>query len=163
MGAFSTTASPYPGWYYALPLILALVLLAVATWLALARVARTPSLPGAGLAAHDRAWRVVSIRVLVSLVAATVTMQLGGVLVIAGTSVNSVAGGVVATGVATDGSRGLQLVAIAAVIGGLLALGASVVWCVLAVLRGLGLRHSVLRDAREKPAGEGHLRMGDVR
>lgn len=44
----SSTATPYPGWFYAVPLILGTVLLALAVWAALRRIATTASFPVRG-------------------------------------------------------------------------------------------------------------------
>jgi len=137
--AFMSSATPYPGWFYAVPLLVALVCLAVAALLALRRIAITPSLPGPGLERQDRAWRVASTRVVVDLVVASLTLQLGGVAVFAGNAIHNAAfnpGVPLVT----------QMVGDALFIIGIAALVASVVWFTLAALRAFGLPHTVASD-----------------
>jgi len=50
----SEAASPYPGWFYGLPLMLVMLALAVSMFLALRRIATAPSLPDPRMAALDR-------------------------------------------------------------------------------------------------------------
>lgn len=138
-GAFMSSASPYPGWFYATPLLVALACLAVVTSLALHRIAITPSLPGRGLERQDRAWRVASTRVVVDLVAAALSLQLGGIAVFAGNAIHTAA--------FSPGSPPvMQMVGAALLIIGIAALAASLVWFTLAALRAFGLPHTVASD-----------------
>ncbi|WP_188043212.1 hypothetical protein [Changpingibacter yushuensis] len=136
---FMSSATPYPGWFYAIPLLIALGLLALAAVLVLRRIATTPSLPGAGLEREDRAWRVVSTRVVTNLVSAAATLQLGGVAVFAGIAIRNAAS---QPGV----PLALQAVGNALFVIGIAALAASIVWFTLAALRAFGLPHAVAFD-----------------
>jgi hypothetical protein len=136
---FMSSATPYPGWFYAIPLLVALACLMVVALLALRRISITPSLPGSGLERQDRAWRVASVRVVVDLVAASLTLQLGGIAVFAGTTIHNAA--------STPGVLLVtQMVGDALFIIGIAALAASVVWFALAALRAFGLPHTVAAD-----------------
>lgn len=139
VGEVSASASPYPGWFYAAPLIVVTVVLALACLLALQRISTTASLPGPGLERFDRAWRVVAARIISTLVAATMSLQSGGVALFAGSSMLSVSASVPST---TAAAGGIMLCAL-----GLLALVASVVGYALAALRGASLPAIVIDDA----------------
>lgn len=78
-GEISGLTSPYPGWYYGLPIIGATALLAAATVLALHRVASTPSLPGRDLEDQNRRWGTGLTRVIVATAETALLFQLGGV------------------------------------------------------------------------------------
>lgn len=88
-GAMSSTAGPYPGWFYALPLMASTVVLTASTLLALRRIAVTPSLPGTGLEHEDRHWRSTSTRVITGLAVGAMTAQLGGVALVAGNAMGN--------------------------------------------------------------------------
>ncbi len=85
----SSTATPYPGWFYAVPLMGATALLVIAAWIALRRIATTASLTGEGLQDMDRLWRVRSAQIIVGIAFATVSLQIGGVAVFAGTTMRN--------------------------------------------------------------------------
>lgn len=76
-GGHSSMATPYPGWFYAIPMLVATALLAIATWAALRRIATTASLPGDGLELLDRVWRARTSRIIVGLATAAACFQLG--------------------------------------------------------------------------------------
>lgn len=133
-----SSATPYPGWFYALPLIAVIVLLAVAVLVALRRIATTPSLPGAGLERHDRAWRAASTRIVTSLAAAAVTLQAGGAAVIGGNAIRIAASQPSVPAAAQIIGAGLLLT-------GLAVLCASAVAYTLAVLRIFSLPGAIAR------------------
>lgn len=83
-GAQGSAAGPYAGWFYAVPLLAATVLLAAATLIAIRRVSSTPALPWADLEDIDTAWRRASTRVIIAISAASVLFQFGGVAVFSG-------------------------------------------------------------------------------
>ena len=87
----SSTASPYPGWFYGVPLIAVTVVLAVSTLLALSRVSATPALPNEGLAELDRQWRSVSTLVITKLSTSALLLYFGGTAFIAGQATRNVA------------------------------------------------------------------------
>lgn len=73
----AASAGPYPGLPYAVPMALALAVLAFATWWALGRVDARPAL-GPGLEAVDRAVRIAArVRVLRFAAAGTLTTAAG--------------------------------------------------------------------------------------
>lgn len=94
----SSTAGPYPGWFYGLPLIAVTIVLAIATLLALHRVSVTPSLPNAELAELDGRWRSASTLVITKLSTSALLIYFGGTAFIAGNATNNVASRYTATG-----------------------------------------------------------------
>jgi hypothetical protein len=93
----SSTASPYPGWFYGLPLMVVTVVLAMSTLLALRRVSATPSLPNTRLAPLDRHWREVSTLVITKLTTAALLSYFGGTAFIAGQATHNAATSFAAT------------------------------------------------------------------
>lgn len=138
--SFISSAMPYPGWFYAIPLITATILLAVTALLALRRIASVPSLPGPGLERQDRVWRIASTRILTTIIAAIMSLQLGGIAVFAGSTAHNAAF-----------QPGVPLIAQATAdtlfMIGIVALGASLVWFTLATLRAFELPQTVAHDA----------------
>jgi len=86
-GAHSTSAGPYPGWFYGVPLMLVTVALAGAAFLALRRISSTPSLPDPRMAALDMQWREISTRVVVRLGTGALLGYAGGTALLAGQAV----------------------------------------------------------------------------
>lgn len=86
----SAAASPYPGWSFAVPLIVVSALLVAITALALHRVTGARSLPGPALGAADRHWRGASSRVITGLCRSTGLLTLGAVTAVAGLAITSV-------------------------------------------------------------------------
>ena len=82
-----STASPYPGWYYAVPLLAATALLLLTTVLALRRIARLPAV-GADASA-DRTWRLAVSSTISRLATAGLLGHLAGTLLITGSAVHS--------------------------------------------------------------------------
>lgn len=134
----SSSAGPYPGWFYAVPLLAATVLLALAVWVALHRVATTASLPGEGLEELDSMWRSRSAQIIVGLATAAVCFQLGGVALFTGLSVG---------GVSFDPGApvGGHVLSRCLVILGVVSLLLSIVVLVLAALRAVALPEQVSR------------------
>lgn len=87
----SSTAGPYPGWFYGFPLILVTLVLATSTLLALRRVSATRSLSNTSLASLDQHWREVSTLVITKLSTAALLAYFGGTAFIAGQAVHNVA------------------------------------------------------------------------
>ena len=82
--SMASTASPYGGWFYATPLLLSLLILAVATFFAFWRVSSTPALPRHDLARWDAAWRITSTRVISDISTAATAFPVGGLSVVSG-------------------------------------------------------------------------------
>lgn len=139
-----STASPYPGWFYGLPLILVTVALAVTTMLALARVSTTPSMPAVALTELDRRWREASTRVITHLSTAALLGYFGGTAFIAGQATHSVATVLDASGYADrqpESAAGITMM----VAGAALA-ATGLVFLVLAAARASGVRSDATRS-----------------
>ena len=137
----SAAASPYPGWFYGLPLLVVAVLMAGSALLALVRVSRSPSLPDPRMAALDRRWREISIRVLLRITTGALLGYLGGIALVAGQAMANAGKSffsVQGWGIAT------------AVVGAALAL-AGVVLLVMAARDALTIRTAV-RQGKPEPA-----------
>ncbi len=135
-GALSSTASPFPGSFYGAPLAAVTVLLALATYLALRRIATTPTLPVAGLGPADRDWRAVSTQVVTRLAAAALLTYFGATMAFAGITLRSATSSLVANG---GPDRGVVGGTWLAVLGATAALGGTVV-ALTAVVRAASLR-----------------------
>ncbi|TLW92068.1 hypothetical protein FFT09_14365 [Saccharomonospora piscinae] len=132
-GGVSSTASPYPGWFYGVPLMIVTVLLAVATLVAFWRIAATPSLPVEGLATPDRRRRVDTTRIIAGLGLGGLLLQLGGTSAAAGSALGNV--------LDQPGAPGeWRLVAAALFWLGLLCAVAGIVSVTVAVSRGVALK-----------------------
>ena len=144
--ATSSTASPYPGWFYGVPLIVVTVVLAISTVLALVRISSTPSLPAAELGHLDQHWRNISTRVITKLSTAAMLGYFGGAAFIAGQATHNVA-----TSRGTNGYvlRQPEFVigATLLVAGGVLAI-AALVFLILAAFDAATLRTAALRAWR---------------
>ncbi len=144
---FSSAASPYPGWYYSIPMMIATVILAGATILALRRVSSTPALPEPGFEGQDALWRVATTRIITTLVAGILSMQLGGAALIAGQAAHN----------ATDWPEfppKVSALSSIVLLSGIMALLASVVLFGMAASRAFGLKLVVSRDFyRHAPMG----------
>jgi hypothetical protein len=82
-GSMSSTASPYPGYYYGIPILLALVVLCALTVAAIARIAAAPRPTDESLRAADDATRTLSIRAVTTAASSAAVFTLGAVLYIA--------------------------------------------------------------------------------
>lgn len=85
----ASSASPYPGWFYGIPALIALLLLIVATVVALQRVGSTAAFPDAEDQDADRQWRRASASVVLGLTAGAMLFSLGGFALIAGRSMGN--------------------------------------------------------------------------
>ncbi|WP_430593288.1 hypothetical protein [Humidisolicoccus flavus] len=87
----SSTLSPFPGWFYGLPLIAATVVLAASMLAALVRIARMPALPATALASVDREWRAASSRFVIAFPTAVLLVFAGAVIASAGAQLRQLA------------------------------------------------------------------------
>jgi hypothetical protein len=87
------TITPYPGFAYGVPLLVALAATIAATWFALATITRRRPLPGVP-AAHDDAVRRTSAARLLAGVQLGVGVTLGAVMAVVGSAVANVASNV---------------------------------------------------------------------
>ncbi|MPV49233.1 hypothetical protein GCG21_04285 [Pseudactinotalea sp. HY160] len=138
----SSTATPYPGWFYTAPLLVATVLLALAIWIALRRVATTASLPGEGLEDRDTMWRLRSAQIIVGLASAVTGLQLGGTALMTGTAISNA---LLQPGVPI----GWQVLATGLTVLGFVSLLLSIVTLTLAALRAFALPTWVARADAE--------------
>jgi hypothetical protein len=76
--------SPYPGWFYVVPILVVIVLLSAGVLFALRRVSGAPQLAPVDLIELDRAIRRSFTRFVMLLSSAVIVLYLGGVSVIAG-------------------------------------------------------------------------------
>jgi hypothetical protein len=133
----SSTSSPYPGWFYAVPLLVAAVVLAAVTDLAMRRVARAPRPSDSGLRDADEAVRALAVRLIVGISVAAALATVGVALTGAGIPTLNVAGGIDASIGGTDASIApyapLQAVAIIELVLGVAALAAGVAFLGVAV------------------------------
>ncbi|GGM55691.1 hypothetical protein [Microbacterium saperdae] len=81
---FSSWSSPYPGWFYGVPALIALVLLAACTLIALQRISATPAFPRQADALLDGLWRRRSVEVILKLGIGAVLFSFGGIAATAG-------------------------------------------------------------------------------
>ena len=102
-GPLSSTSSPFPGTFYGLPLAVVTVLLAATTYLALRRIATTPSLPVPMLAEQDQGWRISSTRVVIRVATAALLGYFGATAAFAGVTYRSAASALVLNGGADHG------------------------------------------------------------
>lgn len=132
---WSEAAAPYAGWFYAVPAMLATLLLLAATWLTLRRTGTMPALPRPEMAGVDEAWRR-SIGGIVAAVAATGLMvQLGGAASFSGISM----GNALIPGLAV----GWEVTSAAMLLAGSILLVLSVVTATLALVRAIRLPRRV--------------------
>ncbi|WP_169241382.1 hypothetical protein [Bifidobacterium olomucense] len=85
-GESQGSAGPYPGSYYAVPLIVVTCVLAASACLALWRIAHVPSSPDPRYGEEDKAWRVLLTRFAVFLPAGSMLTYAVSVLMVAGTA-----------------------------------------------------------------------------
>lgn len=146
----STASSPYPGWYYGIPLALVTLVLAASTYLALRRISSTPALPDPRMAALDRRWREISTQVVVRMATGALLGYFGGTAVIAGQALMNVSS-------KADGMGHAQphfaLGITSAATGAALAL-AGVVLLVLAIRGALTIRTTVRQPQPEAAANK---------
>lgn len=134
---YSSTSTPFPGWFYAAPLIGATAVLAIATWIALRSIASTASLPGEGLEKLDGMWRSSSARIIIGLSTAAICFQLGATSLFAGTTMGPVQ-------FEDDTPTAWQVLAAGLTALGLVSLIISIVALTLATLRAFALAENVV-------------------
>lgn len=83
--------SPFPGWYYGVPLIILTVLLAILTVAALYRIAAAPTQPDWRARPSDLFWRERTSQLVVMLSTMTLLSYFVGVLAFAGNATRNVA------------------------------------------------------------------------
>ena len=88
----ASTASPYPGWFYAVPLLVSTALLLLTTMLAMRRIARLPALTDVHDTA-DRTWRRSVTSAISRLSTAGLLADLGGTLLVTGSAIHSAGSG----------------------------------------------------------------------
>lgn len=80
----SSWSSPYPGWFYGVPALIALVVLVACTAIALQRISATPAFPRPADAVLDQLWRRRSVEVILKLGIGAILFSLGGIAATAG-------------------------------------------------------------------------------
>ena len=85
------TSSPYPGWFYALPLLVVIVLLSGGVLLALRRVAGARALGPLDLSPLDAGIRRMTTRFVMLLSSSVIVLYLGATALIAGSALRDVA------------------------------------------------------------------------
>lgn len=93
----ASAASPYPGWYYGVPLLVGTAILVGAAYFALRRISGTPALPRLAWAESDAGWRAVSNRVVLAVAGGALLLQFSQIAGIAGITSRSAALGSDAT------------------------------------------------------------------
>lgn len=81
-----SSAGPFPGWFYAAPLLVVTVFLLAAALAALTRIAQLPALPMLDLARADAAWRLGCTHVVIRLTTAALLGYTGGTVAAAGSA-----------------------------------------------------------------------------
>lgn len=131
------TAGPYPGWFYLVPILVAVVVQAALTDLALRRVARAPRPSDRSLREADEAVRGTALQLIVRIGMASVLVTLGAALIGAGNSTMAVSDGVEATIGGKDASlpgyAPLYALGIVELILGVVAVGAGLALVLMAV------------------------------
>lgn len=84
-----STATPYPGWFYGVPVLISLFVLTVATVVALQRIGAAAALPHPDDADADARWRTGSASVVLSLATGAVLFTQGGIATMAGLTMNN--------------------------------------------------------------------------
>ncbi|GAB3156344.1 hypothetical protein GCM10027058_30270 [Microbacterium neimengense] len=141
---YATAASPYPGWFYGVPLLVATAMLVLSTFLALRRVSSTPALGERRLADVDASWRRETAQIILLVALSAVLLPLGGVALQAGLSIGRAY--VLGVGVAW-----IVAATILAVVGVLVS-ACSVVAVIMAARRAILLPVSVAAEAGDRPA-----------
>lgn len=128
----SSVASPFPGWYYGVPLLLVVLVFAGSALLALHKISTSRALPDPRMAGLDRRWREISARVVLLLCNGGLLAYFGGTALLAGQAMVKL--------VLPDSTRPLLALGIGcAVLGAALAV-AGVVLLVLAARAALTIR-----------------------
>jgi hypothetical protein len=137
--SYSSGASPFPGFFYGVPVLLSLALLVAISLTAVLRVSRARMPSDESLREADAAIRQLAIRVILQSAAAGCAVSLGVMLVAAGGATSSVAGGV-----RQNGAGGLDpFLQVVPVVENLLAVVFVIGGCVFAI--------SAITNALRKP------------
>lgn len=80
----SSSASPYPGWFYGIPALIALAVLVGAALVALQRIGATAAFPHVDDTEADLQWRTASASTVLKLAVGAMLFSLGGIAMIAG-------------------------------------------------------------------------------
>ncbi|MBN7794825.1 hypothetical protein [Microbacterium esteraromaticum] len=131
-------SSPYPGWFYGIPALIALAVLVAAVVVALQRIGTTAAFPSPDDSDADAQWRRASASVVLSLATGAVLFSLGGIALMAGVTMNNAI---------IDGATPVvwDVVADVLVISGILSLVLSVVAVTLAALTAFTIGDRVVR------------------
>lgn len=140
-GDASSASSPYAGWFYGGPLLVATAVLLLSTFLALWRVSTTPALPQRTDRTADAGWRRASNRIILAISGSALLLQLGGIALQSGLAVGSA----FFEGV----PAGWQVIGHVLVAIGLASLVTSVVCLTLAALWALTLRDQAPRASAD--------------
>lgn len=142
---WTESAGPYAGWFYAVPAILATLMLLAATWLTLRRIGSTPSLPRPTMSDVDRAWRRTIAGIVAGVAMVGLMAQLGGAAFSSGLAMENA----LVPGLAV----GWELTAVAMVLAGVFLLPLSVVVATVALVRAIRLPRRVREMCGTDPAG----------
>lgn len=142
--AFSSTdttssASPYAGWFYGLPLLGTCVVLVAVTILTMRRISAVPAFPDPVLTGLDAAWRRESMRVVSAIAVFALALPFGGAAAISGRAILSAA--------LPSSNAAWSVLGIAFVVLGLVSLIASGVSFILATRHALALPRESMRTA----------------
>lgn len=137
-GGVMSEASPFPGVYYAVPLIAITLLLVALTCAALWRISRTPAVPGGRGEEADRRWRAAMTKFVVFLSSGSMLAYAAGVLYFAGNATRLVGINFGALPPAYADDVYPTLGALQMIVGGLLGVLA-LVYLVMAVVAAVGL------------------------
>lgn len=85
----SSLASPYPGWFYGIPALVGLGVLAAAVVLALHRIGSAAAFPAPEDANADVQWRQASASVILKLAMGAMLFALGAIMLMAGTTMGN--------------------------------------------------------------------------
>lgn len=85
-GDLGSTAGPYPGWWYGLPMLVSTLLLAVIAVVVAQRISSTPALPDATDHGADSVWRLLTSRMVLGIALACLALQCGGTSLVAGSA-----------------------------------------------------------------------------
>jgi hypothetical protein len=123
----ASASSPYAGWFYGVPLLLATIVLLGATFLALWRVSSTPALPHRGLANVDAGWRRATGRIILAISGSALLVQFGASALQSGLAMRSAYLDGVASGWDTAGLI-LTMFGLAMMVGSIVAVTLAVLW-----------------------------------
>ncbi|PSL37857.1 hypothetical protein CLV49_1464 [Labedella gwakjiensis] len=91
-GDYTSTSSPYPGWFYGVPIAAMVIAIAVVAVVALTRIAGAPRPTDSGLREIDAVMRMLATRVVVKLTTGTFLLYLGVILAVGGNAMSSASG-----------------------------------------------------------------------